>query len=171
MTLDGYCDHTAIIPDEEIHQHYTDLLKSGETILYGRITYQLMEYWKSLVDNPSGNKSMDEFAVVMDQIPKLVFSRKLKDVDWHSAKLATRDLKEEVRELKQTSKGDILVGSPGLIVSLMNLGLVDELQLCVHPVIAGGGMPLFKDIKNRLILELIKTKTFGSGAVVLYYKM
>ena len=171
MTLDGYCDHTAITPDEEIHQHYTDLLKSGETILYGRITYQLMEYWKSLVDNPSGNKSMDEFAVVMDQIPKLVFSRTLKDVDWHSAKLATRDLKVEVRELKQTSKGDILVGSPGLIVSLMNLGLVDELQLCVHPVIAGGGMPLFKDIKNRLILELIKTKTFGSGAVVLYYKM
>ena len=171
MTLDGYCDHTAIIPDEEIHQHYTDLLKSGETILYGRITYQLMEYWKSLVDNPSGNKSMDEFAVVMDQIPKLVFSRTLKDVDWHSAKLATRDLKVEVRELKQTSKGDILVGSPGLIVSLMNLGLVDELQLCVHPVIAGGGMPLFKNIKNRMVLELIKTKTFGSGAVVLYYKM
>ena len=171
MTLDGYCDHTAITPDEEIHQHYTDLLKSGETILYGRITYQLMEYWKSLVDNPSGNKSMDEFAVVMDQIPKLVFSRKLKDVDWHSAKLATRDLKVEVRELKQTSKGDILVGSPGLIVSLMNLGLVDELQLCVHPVIAGGGMPLFKNIKNRMVLELIKTKTFGSGAVVLYYKM
>ena len=171
MTLDGYCDHTAIDPDEEIHQHYTDLLKSGDTILYGRITYQLMEYWKTLVGNPSGNKSMDEFAVVMDQIPKLVFSRTLKGVDWHSAKLATRDLEEEVRELKQTSKGDILVGSPCLIVSLMNLGLVDELQLCVHPVIAGDGKPLFKDIKNRMVLELVKTKRFGSGAVVFYYKM
>ena len=61
MTIDGFCDHTAILPDEEIHQHYTDLLNDASTILYGRITYQLMEYWRTLVKNPSGEKSMDEF--------------------------------------------------------------------------------------------------------------
>src|SRR3954462_9002549 len=100
MTLDGFCDHTAIIPDEEIHQHYADLLSNGDTILYGRITYQLMEYWQTVVKNPTGNKSMDEFAVIMDNIPKIVFSHTLKNVEWDSAKLANRAVGEEVLELK-----------------------------------------------------------------------
>jgi dihydrofolate reductase len=78
MTLDGFCDHTAGIPDEEIHEHYADLLKNADTILYGRITYQLMEYWQTVVKNPTGNKAMDEFAVVIDKIPKIVFSHSLK---------------------------------------------------------------------------------------------
>src|SRR4029077_4027866 len=96
MTLDGFCDHTAMIADEEIHQHYTDLLSSSGTVLYGRITYQLMEYWRSVVENPTGNKSMDEFAATIDAIPKIVFSNSLKQVEWKTARLATRDLKEEV---------------------------------------------------------------------------
>ena len=108
MTLDGFCDHTAIIPDEEIHQHYTDLLSTGGIILYGRITYQLMEYWRPLAENPSDEKAMD-------------------------------------------------------------LNLIDELQLCVHPVIAGGGLPLFEKSNESTILKLIRTKTFGGGAVSLYY--
>ncbi|HEY0750930.1 MAG TPA: dihydrofolate reductase family protein [Chitinophagaceae bacterium] len=169
MTLDGYCDHTSVIADEELHQHYTELLRKADRILYGTVTYQLMEYWRGVVENPSGNKANDEFALVMDQIPKLVFSRTLQSVDWHSAKLASRDLEEEVKALRQQGDQNILVGSPSLIVSLMNLELVDELQLCVHPVIAGSGKPLFKDIKNRTLLVLIKTKTFASGAVTLYY--
>jgi hypothetical protein len=74
MTLDGFFDHTALIADDEIHQHYTDLLNSGGTVLYGRITYQLMEYWRTVLENPTGNKSTDEFAVAMDNIPKVVFS-------------------------------------------------------------------------------------------------
>jgi dihydrofolate reductase len=81
MTLDGFCDHTAIIPDEEIHQHYADLLRNAGSILYGRITYQLMEFWRDLVKNPSGEKAMDDFAIVMDKIPKIVFSNTLKSVD------------------------------------------------------------------------------------------
>src|SRR4026208_1769333 len=93
MTLDGFCDHTAMIADDEIHQHYSELLLSAGAILYGRITYQLMEYWPPLVKNPTGNKSMDEFAVIMDNIPKIVFSRTLKNVEWKTAKLAKRDLK------------------------------------------------------------------------------
>jgi len=77
MTLDGFCDHTAISPDEEIHQHYADLLDSADVILYGRITYQLMQFWQPLITNPSGEKSMDDFALAIDKIPKIVFSHTL----------------------------------------------------------------------------------------------
>jgi dihydrofolate reductase len=150
MTLDGFCDHTAIIADDEIHQHYNELLRSAGTILYGRITYQLMEYWPTVVKNPTGIKSMDEFAVTMDNIPKIVFSHTLQHVEWKTAKLATKDVKEEVLELKRSRNGgskDILVGSPSLIVACMKLNLIDEFQLCVHPVILGNGLPLFKKHK------------------------
>jgi dihydrofolate reductase len=170
MTLDGFCDHTAIVPDKQIHDHYADLLSNAGIILYGRITFQLMEYWRTVVENPTGNEAIDQFAVVMDNIPKLVFSRTLKNIDWESARLANRDIEEEVLELKQQPGKNILVGSPGLIVSLMNLHLVDELQLCVHPVIAGQGLPLFKNINEHTMLKLVNTKTFDSGAVILYYE-
>jgi dihydrofolate reductase len=106
----------------------------------------------------------------MDKIPKIVFSRTLKDVDWESAKLADRDIQTEVLALKQQPGKDILAGSPSLIVALTQLGLIDEYQLCVHPVIAGGGLPLFKNITNSTTLKLIDTKTLGSGAVILYYE-
>lgn len=170
MTLDGFCDHTAIIPDEEIHQHYADLLSNAYAILYGRITYQLMEYWRTLAKNPSGEKSMDDFAVVMDGIPKIVFSHTLKNVEWHSAKLSNQPIEEVVSELKQQSGKDILVGSRSLIIQLMKLNLIDEFQLCVHPVIAGNGLPLFENINDRTTLKLLKTKTFSGGAVTLYYE-
>lgn len=170
MTLDGVCDHTAVNPDEEIHDHYADLLKNSGIALYGRITYELMKFWPTLVENPSGEKSMDEFAVAMDQIPKLVFSRTLTDTGWNSAKLTDRSLKDEVLALKQQAGRDILVGSRSLIIQLMQLGLLDELQLCVHPVVAGGGALLFENIQDRVGLRLIKTKTFAGGAVMLYYE-
>lgn len=170
MTLDGYCDHTAIIPDDEIHMHYSKLLSSADTILFGRITYQLMEYWPTVVKNPTGNKSIDEFAVTIDNLSKIVFSRTLKDVEWKNASLAKRGIEEEVSELKQQSGKDILAGSPSLIIALTQLKLIDEYQLCVHPVILGSGMPLFKNITERVDLKLIKTKIFGCGAVILYYE-
>lgn len=170
MTLDGFCDHTAIIPYEEIHQHYADLLSNADTILYGRITYQLMEFWRTLVENPSGEKSMDDFAIVMNKTPKIVFSHTLKNVDWQSARLANRDLEEEVLELKQQSGKDIFVGSRSLIIQLMKLNLIDKYQLCVHPVVAGGGLPLFENINDRTVLKLVKTKTLRGGAVILYYE-
>ncbi|CAA9245369.1 MAG: Dihydrofolate reductase [uncultured Cytophagales bacterium] len=169
MTLDGFCDHTAILPDEEIHQHYTDLLSDGDAILYGRVTYQLMQYWQPLVKNPSGEKSMDDFASAIDKIPKIVFSRTLKNAEWDSANLANQPVEEVVSELRQHSGKDIFVGSRSLIIQLMKLNLIDEYQLCVHPVIAGKGLPLFENITDRTILELFKTKTFKSGAIILYY--
>ena len=170
MTLDGICDHTAGIPDEEIHQHYTELLGQGDAILYGRTTYQLMEFWRTLLENPSDEKSMNDFAMAINKIPKIVFSRTLKNVEWKSATVAKRDLKEEALELKQQSGKDIFVGSRSLIIQLMKLNLIDEYQLCIHPVVAGSGLPLFENMNDRTILKLIRTKTFSGGAVTLYYE-
>ncbi len=170
MTLDGFCDHTAIIPDEEIHQHYADLLNTAGAALYGRITYQLMEYWQAVVKNPTGDKATDEFAVAIDNIPKIVFSRTLKNVEWESARLAKRALEEEVSALKQQAGKDIFACSPSLIIALTKLNLIDEYQLCVHPVIAGSGLPLFRNMSEKITLKLVKTKTFGSGAITLYYE-
>src|SRR6185312_12558340 len=174
MTLDGFCDHTAMIADEEIHQHYNELLSNADTLIYGRITYQLMEsYWPSVVKNPTGNKPIDEFAVLIDNISKIVFSRTLKNVDWKNTELKKEVVKEEILELKQSRNGgskNILVGSPSLIVALTNLAVIDEYQLGVHPTVSGTGLPLFKNVKNRIDLKLLKTKTFDCGAVTLYYE-
>ena len=169
MTLDGFCDHTAMIADEEIHQHYSDLLRSGDTVIYGRITYQLMEYWKSVVENPTGNKAMDEFAAAIDDISKIVYSRTLKSVDWKNTELKNEIIKEEILELKQQPGRDIFVGSPSLIVALGKLDLIDEYQLGVQPTVLGSGLPLFKGVRDRINLKLLKTKTFGCGAVIHYY--
>jgi dihydrofolate reductase len=173
MTLDGFCDHTAITTaDDELHEHYNELLKSAGAVIYGRVTYQLMEFWASVVKNPTGNKSMDEFAITMDNVPKIVFSHTLKNTELKNTRIANGDIKEEVLALKQSPNGgnkDIFVGSPGLIVATMHLDLIDEYQICVHPVIAGNGLPLFKN-NERMELKLLKTKTFGSGAVILYYE-
>src|SRR6187431_590121 len=97
MTLDGFCDHTAMIADDEIHQHYNDLLRSADTLIYGRITYQLMEsYWPTVVKDPTGNKPIDEFAVLIDNIPKIVYSRTLKKVSWKNTILKKEVIKEEI---------------------------------------------------------------------------
>src|SRR5690606_184488 len=170
MTLDGICDHTAGIPDVEIHQHYTELLGQGGAILYGRTTYQLMEYWRTFLENPSEKKSMNDFAKAIDKIPKIVFSHTLKNVDWQTATLANCDLKETILELKQQSGENIFIGSRSLIIQLLKLNLIDELQLCIYPMVEGKGLALFEDIKDRIIVKLIKTKTFNDGAVILYYQ-
>lgn len=173
MTIDGFCDHTAGLPDEEIHHHYKELLSNSDAILYGRITFQLMKYWQTLVKNPSGDKTMDEFALAMDQIPKIVFSHTLKNAEWDSAQLSDQPPEAVVLELKHSSndgRKDIFVGSRSLIIQLMKLNLIDEYQLCIHPVVARSGLPLFENINDRTVFKLIKTKTFGGGAVVLYYE-
>lgn len=171
ITLDGFCDHTAVIADDELHQHYNELLIDADVVLYGRVTYQLMENgWRPILLNPTGNKPTDDFAVIIDNIKKIVFSHTLKTIDWRNTTLAIRNLKEEVEKLKQQNGKPILVGSPSLIVSLMQLNLIDEYQFCVQPIILGNGLPLFKNINERINLKLLKTKTFGSGAIVLYYE-
>ncbi len=171
-TLDGICDHTAGIPDAEIHEHYKELLNNADSILYGRITYELMTFWQPFVKNPSGEKSMDDFAIAIDRVPKIVFSHTLDAtaIEWDSARLSQKTPKEEVLELKHQPGRDIFIGSRSLIIELMKLNLIDEYQFCVHPVVAGGGLPLFENISDRTVLKLTKTKVFSGGAVTLYYE-
>ena len=171
MSLDGFCDHTAMSADDEIHEHYSDMLRNAGTLIYGRITYQLMEsYWPTVVKNPTGNKPTDDFAVLIDDIPKIVYSRTLKNVVWKNSILKKEINKEEILELKQQTGKNIFVGSPGLIVALAKLDLIDEFQLGVQPTVLGSGLTLFKNIKDRIDLKLLKTKTFGCGAVFLFYE-
>lgn len=170
MTIDGVYDHTEGLSDGEIHQHYADLLDSADVILYGRTTYQLMQYWQTLLINPSGEKTMDDFAASIDRVTKIILSNTLKNTDWNSAKLATKPLEELVRELKQQSGKDIFVGSRSLIMQLMDLNLIDEYQLCIQPVVAAKGSQLFDNVKERAIFKLTKTKSFTNGAIILYYE-
>lgn len=170
MTLDGFCDHTAMTADEEIHQHYTDLLNSADSVIYGRKTFELMEYWRSVVENPTGKKDMDDFAAAIDNVKKIVFSRTLAGVDWRNTELKREIVKEEILGFKNQDGKPIFVGSPSMIVALLNLGLVDELQLGIQPTIAGSGLALFSDTSQTVNLKLLRTKTFGCGAVVHYYR-
>lgn len=170
MTIDGFCDHTAGIPDDEIHVHYTKLLGEADVILYGRKTYELMRFWQTLLKKPSGEKSMDDFAVAIDRVPKMVFSNTLKETGWNSATMASQPLEETVNELKQKHGKNIFIGSRSLIIQLMNLNLIDELQLCIYPVVARASLPLFENINDRTIFKLTKTKTFRGGAATLYYE-
>lgn len=168
MTLDGFCDHTSMGADDEIHRHYAELLQGADTVLYGRKTFQLMEYWKSVVEDPTGNKATDDFAAAIDSISKIVYSRTLENVDWKNTELKRELIKDDILELKRQHAKDILVGSPSLIVATANLGLVDEYQLAIHPTIVGSGLSLFKNIAERIDLKLQRTKTFGCGAVIHY---
>lgn len=170
MTLDGVCDHTTGIPDEDLHKHYSELIDKSDVILYGRKTYELMCYWQNVLHNPSGNKSIDEFAISIDKIQKIVFSNTLKDTNWESAELSDKPLNEKISELKQQTGKDILVGSRSLIIQLLNTKLIDEFQICIHPIIEGKGLRLFDHISNRIMLKLKKTKTLNSGAAILYYE-
>ena len=108
--------------------------------------------------------------MIMDEVPKIVFSNTLKQVNWKSAALAEKNLQQEVTGLKQQPGKDILAGSRSLILQLMTLNLIDEYQFCVHPVIAGSGLKLFENITGTSVLKLIKTKEFTGGAVTLYYE-
>jgi len=171
LTLDGFCDHTAVVADDELHQNANELLRSADTILFGRVTYQLMESsWPPIVKKPTGIKSVDEFAVLIDNISKNVFSNTLKSVKWKNSKLAKEDIQQEVVKLKRQPGKNILAGGPSIIITLMKLGLIDEYQFCIQPIVLGNGLPLFKNIKDRIDLKLLKTRTLGSGVVILHYE-
>lgn len=171
ITLDGFCDHTAVIADEELHEKSNELLKSIGGIIFGRNTYQLMEEgWPPILKNPTGVESIDEFAALIDKIPKIVFSTSLKKVEWNNTKLIKGNIQEEILKLKEQADKDLGVGSPGLIASLLPTGLIDEYRFCIHPIVLGSGRVLFKNISERINLKVIKTDTFRSGAVMLRYQ-
>jgi dihydrofolate reductase len=171
MTLDGFCNHDSVIADDELHEHFNELLRNLDTLIYGRTTYQMMEsYWPTVVKDPTGNKPTDDFAELIDNISKIVYSRTLQSVDWKNSTLKREIIKEEILELKEKPGKDIGVGSPSLIVALTQLGLIDEYQPVIHPVILGSGLTLFKNITDRVDLKLLNTKIFGSGAIALYFE-
>lgn len=171
LSLDGYCDHTLGIPDDDLHEHYNDLLRNADTLLYGRITYELMEsYWPLIVNEPTGNKAEDDFAVLIDNISKILYSRTRDEVRWKNTELKRELVKEEVQALKSQPGKNILAGSRSMIAALTRLDLIDEYQLCIMPMIAGSGLEFFADMKQRVDLTLTNTKTFTSGAIVLYYE-
>lgn len=170
MTIDGICDHTSNSADEELHGHYTDLLSKADAILYGRTTYQLMQYWQNLYEHPGDDKSANEFASIINRLEKIVFSHTLKETGWDSAILSDLPLEQKVLQLKQQPGNDILIGSRSLIIQLLNANLIDEFQLCIHPIIYGKGLKLFDRIDVKQFFKLPKTKQLKSGAIVMYYQ-
>ena len=173
ITTDGYCNHTDMIPDDEMHEYFTALLRNASHLLFGRITYQLMvSYWPDIARNQSEDKATNEFARVFDSLDKVVFSTTLKHVEGQDTRIARSNVAEEVVALKQQHGKDICVGSLSIASQLSDRRLIDEYHFVVHPVVAGKGPRLFETVKpqDKLQLDFIGSETFQSGVVALRYR-
>jgi len=172
-TADGFCSHTDMIADEQLHKYFTGVLRNSDLLLYGRITYQLMvPYWPDVARNQSETEATNEFARVFDSLDKVVFSTTLKHIEGNNTRIVRANPAEEVRTLKQRPGKDICVGSLSIASQLSEHGLIDEYHFVVHPVVAGTGPRLFETVKpkDRLQLDFIGSETFQSGVVALYYR-
>jgi len=171
MTIDGFADHTAGIADDELHDFFTDLLDSADTVLLGRKTYEMMaRYWPFADQDPKSTKSELKFAEKYNNVSKLVFSNTLKDVKWNNTTLAKSNLIDEVLNLKNQNGKYIFAGSLSIASALAQKNLIDEYWLLIHPIVLGKGKLLFEDLQSRIDLKLIETKTFSSGVVVIHYQ-
>ena len=173
ITTDGYCNHTDMIADDEVHEYHARLLRNANLLLFGRITYQLMvPYWPDVAKNKSETEATNEFARVFDSLDKVVFSTTLKHVEGNNARLLRADVAEEVLALKQQPGKDISIGSLSIASQLSDRGLIDEYRFVIHPVVAGKGPRLFETVKpqDRLQLDFIGSQTFQSGIVALHYR-
>ena len=157
---------------EDVGKYEDDLYNRMDTLLLGRVTYKIFEsYWPQAATNPSTPKGDIEMAHKINNITKIVFSKTLQKVEWRNSRLIKEITPEEIRKMKQQKGKDMLiVGSANIVQQFTNLGLIDEYHLLVHPVVLGRGKPLFKDIKDRINLKLLKAKTFNSGVIGLYYQ-
>jgi dihydrofolate reductase len=173
VTLDGCCDHTAVTPDESLHRHHAQNLERADALLLGRVTYQMMEEaWRRTPDGgwPDWMEDwMVPFASTIDAAPKYVVSNTLDSVDWN-AELLEGDLGDSVRALKEQPGDGLFVGGLTLPLALADLGLIDEYELVVHPVVAGHGPRLFDGLREPLQLELVQRAELGAGAIVLTYR-
>jgi dihydrofolate reductase len=173
ITLDGCCDHREGIPDEALHHHHAANLESADALIFGRVTYEMMEEaWR----RPASGKWPDwmadwmiPFAETIDRAKKHVVSDTLDHVDWN-AELLQGDLETAVRRLKDEPGNGLYVGGVTLPLALADLGLIDEYEFVVHPVVAGHGPTLFAGLRERLVLDLVGRKELGSGAVALRYQ-
>jgi len=187
VTLDGCCDHRAMLPDEELHRHAAAKLDEADALIFGRVTYEMMEAaWRpSLSPSPSPSPSptsptspsptdarpdwMEPFARTIDAAKKYVVSSTLDRVDWNS-ELVRGDLGDAVRQLKQESGKGLLVGGLQLPLALAELGLIDEYEFLIQPTIAGHGPWLFAGLSQQLHLRLVGRREFDSGAVAMRYE-
>jgi dihydrofolate reductase len=173
VSLDGFFagpdgDLDWHVVDEEFNEFAEEQLKSMDSILFGRVTFQMMAgYWPT----PGATTNDPSIAGLMNSVSKIVFSRTLEKADWQNTRLVKEDAAEEVSKLKQQPGKDLVIfGSADLASSLTKLGLIDEYRVLVNPVILGDGKPLFKGVSDRIKLKLVKSRTFGSGKVLLYYQ-
>lgn len=173
ITTDGYCNHTDMIADEEMHEYHTGVLRNASLLLFGRNTYQLMvPYWPDVAKNQSETEAINEFARVFDSLDKVVFSTTLKHTGGNNTRIVRANVAEEVLAAKQQPGKDICVGGLSIASQLSDRGLIDEYHFVIHPVVAGKGPRLFETVKlqDRLLLDLIGSKTFRSGVVALHYR-
>jgi len=171
ITLDGCCDHTKGIADEETHEYFTHLLRDVDLLVFGRKTYQLMvPFWPDVARNQSETKAMNEFARVFDSINKIVFSQSLDSAEGNTRIVRTK-LQDEILRLKQEQGKNILIGGVSVPSQLIELGLVDEFRFVVHPIIAGQGTGLLEGLSlpKKLELKLVESKVFKSGCVALHH--
>jgi dihydrofolate reductase len=172
ITLDGCCDHTKQIGDEETHEYFTHLMRDVDLLVFGRKTYQLMvPFWPEVAKNQSMTKASNEFAQTFDSIDKIVFSRSLDSAEDKNTRIVRTNLHDEILKLKQEEGKNILVGGVSIPSQLIELGLVDEYRFVVSPVVAGEGRRLLEGVSLResLQLKLVESKIFKSGCVALRY--
>lgn len=172
-TLDGSCDHTKQMADEESLHYFANLLREADLQIFGRITYQLMvPYWPEVAKSQSASPSANEFARVFDSLPRVVFSRSLERTDDPKARIVRTDLREEILKLKQQPGKNILVGGVNVSSQLIELDLVDEFLFVVQPIIAGEGARLLRGVPlpQKLQLKLVESRFFQSGCAALRYR-
>ncbi|WP_434426048.1 dihydrofolate reductase family protein [Nannocystis pusilla] len=170
ITLDGCCDHRAGVPDEELHRRATEKLAAADALLFGRVTYEMMEAaWRPSTRTETWPAWTDPFARTIDAAKKYVVSSTLDRVDWN-AELLRGDLGEAVQKLKQQPGKGLFVGGVKLPLALAELGLIDEYEFVVHPTLAGHGPTLFAGLSKRIDLKLVSRLEYGSGVVALRYE-
>ncbi|HYH62776.1 MAG TPA: dihydrofolate reductase family protein [Solirubrobacterales bacterium] len=170
VTLDGCCDHRAGVPNEETHRHATNALERADALLFGRVTYEMMESaWRPPRQMAAMPDWMAPFGRTIDAAKKYVVSSTLERVDWN-AELVRGDLGEAVRGLKRQPGTGLFVGGVKLPLALAELGLIDEYEFVVHPRVAGHGPTLFAGLTKYLDLNLVGRQEFSSGAVAMRYE-
>ncbi len=175
ITLDGCSDHQAVVPDEGLHHHAAENLARADALLFGRVTYEMMESaWRTPEPGEARPEWvepwMEPFALTIDAAKKYVVSKTLDEVDWN-AELIRGDPGEAVRKLKQEPGDGLFVGGTQLAKSLAELGLIDEYEFIVHPRLVGHGPTLFAGLSKYVDLRLVGRKELGSGAVALQYEL
>jgi dihydrofolate reductase len=168
--LDGCCDHRAIPADEDLHRHAAENLAQADALLFGRVTYEMMEAaWRPSAPTGTRPDWMEPFARTIDAARKYVVSSTLDRVDWN-AELVHGDLESAVEQLKRDSGKGLLLGGVKLPLALAELGLIDHYEFVIHPRIAGHGPTLFAGLSKRLDLKLVSRLELGSGAVAIAYE-